>query len=174
MRVSGTSALLEKMGGDIRSAFFFTVRCYNAMLQCQLKLQFLILIVLLPPCYSLRELEPGLGISRLEAADFTNFLTTASLFTGFVRLTNPDKESPPPPPPPPPATAAPIEGSAEGVDAPAPPPPPPSPFACLSATMGWETFRMVHILWIGQLDVPAKSDAKDWELQASHVALLMT
>ena len=130
-------------------------------------------MVLLPPRHSLRELEPGIGISRLEAADFTNFLTTASLFTGFVRLTNPDKKASPPLPPP--ATAAPIEGNAEGVDvAPPPPPPPPSPFACLSATMGWETFRMVHILWIGQLEVPAKSDAKDWELQASHAALLMT
>ena len=40
-----------------------------------------------------------------------------------------------------------------------------SPFACLSSTMGWETFHMVHVLWIGMVDTAGKPAEKDWELQ---------
>ena len=40
-----------------------------------------------------------------------------------------------------------------------------SPFACISSTMGWETFHLVHMLWLSQLDVPDRSETKDWELQ---------
>ena len=44
-----------------------------------------------------------------------------------------------------------------------------SPFACLSSTMGWETFHMVHVLWIGMVDTAGKPAEKDWELQVcSH------
>jgi hypothetical protein len=125
----------------------------------------------------LRELEPGLGISRLEAADFSNFLSAAGLFTGFVRIANLNKAAQQQPLPPAAAAAAvasppanPVgqpEGNADDGAA----PPQPSPFACLGATMGWETFRMVHILWLSQLDVPPKSDAKDWALQVRHAYL---
>ena len=31
-----------------------------------------------------------------------------------------------------------------------------SPFASVSATMGWETFHLVQILWMSQVDVPKK------------------
>ena len=42
-----------------------------------------------------------------------------------------------------------------------------SPFACVSAIMGWETFHMVHVLWIGLVDLPGKAPEKDWDLQVS-------
>ena len=40
-----------------------------------------------------------------------------------------------------------------------------SPFACVSAILGWETFHMVHVLWIGLIDLPGKAPEKDWEMQ---------
>ena len=42
-----------------------------------------------------------------------------------------------------------------------------SPFACVSAIMGWDTFHMVHVLWIGLVDLPGKAPEKDWDLQVS-------
>lgn len=42
-----------------------------------------------------------------------------------------------------------------------------SPFACVSAIMGWETFHMVHVLWIGLVDMPGKAPEKDWAMQVS-------
>ena len=42
----------------------------------------------------------------------------------------------------------------------------PSPFAAISATMGWETFHMVQMLWLGAADMPPRAPEKDWELQA--------
>jgi hypothetical protein len=41
----------------------------------------------------------------------------------------------------------------------------PSPFAVISSTMGMETFHFVISTWLGQVDIPAKSDLKDWPLQ---------
>ena len=40
-----------------------------------------------------------------------------------------------------------------------------SPFACVSAILGWETFHMVHVLWIGLIDLPGKAPEKDWGMQ---------
>ena len=40
-----------------------------------------------------------------------------------------------------------------------------SPFACVSVILGWETFHMVHVLWIGLVDMPGKAPEKDWEMQ---------
>jgi len=40
-----------------------------------------------------------------------------------------------------------------------------SPFACISATMGYDTFHMVQTLWLGVIDQPINSTDKDWELQ---------
>ena len=42
----------------------------------------------------------------------------------------------------------------------------PSPFAAISATMGWDTFYMVQMLWLGAADTPPRTPDKDWELQA--------
>ena len=59
---------------------------------------------------------------------------------------------------------------AAGEGAAAPPPAAsdeaPSPFAAISATMGWETFHMVQMLWLGAADTPPRAPEKDWELQA--------
>lgn len=44
-----------------------------------------------------------------------------------------------------------------------------SPFACVSAILGWETFHMVHVLWIGLVDLPGKAPEKDWEMQVGVV-----
>ena len=44
-----------------------------------------------------------------------------------------------------------------------------SPFACVSAILGWETFHMVHVLWVGLIDLPGKAPEKDWEMQVGAV-----
>lgn len=44
-----------------------------------------------------------------------------------------------------------------------------SAFACVSAILGWETFHMVHVLWIGLVDLPGKAPEKDWEMQVGVV-----
>ena len=44
-----------------------------------------------------------------------------------------------------------------------------SPFACLHATMGWETFHMVHVLLIGLVDMGGKPAERDWELQVPSI-----
>jgi hypothetical protein len=41
-----------------------------------------------------------------------------------------------------------------------------SPFAVISATMGWETFFLVQMLWLGASDLPPRAPEKDWPLQA--------
>lgn len=40
-----------------------------------------------------------------------------------------------------------------------------SPFSCISATMSWETFHMVQMLWLSVAEVPAKEESKDWKIQ---------
>lgn len=40
-----------------------------------------------------------------------------------------------------------------------------SPFACISATMGYDTFHLVQMLWLGVIDLPTNSSEKDWDLQ---------
>ena len=47
-----------------------------------------------------------------------------------------------------------------------------SPFAAISATMGWETFHMVHTIWLGIIDLPPNSKEKDWELQVKSRAVM--
>ena len=49
-----------------------------------------------------------------------------------------------------------------------------SPFACVSAIMGWETFHMVHVLWIGLVDMPGKAPEKDWDMQVRLSCLFGT
>lgn len=44
-----------------------------------------------------------------------------------------------------------------------------SPFACMSTILGWETFHMVHVLWIGLIDLPGKAPEKDWDMQVGVV-----
>jgi hypothetical protein len=40
-----------------------------------------------------------------------------------------------------------------------------SPFGCISATMGWETFQMLLVLWQNLISIPITASNKDWELQ---------
>ena len=42
-----------------------------------------------------------------------------------------------------------------------------SPYASISATLGWETFHMVHTLWLGLMELPVKAPDKDWDMQVS-------
>lgn len=56
------------------------------------------------------------------------------------------------------AAAAPSAGAAEEAEAEV------SPFSYISSTMGWETFHLVMTLWNQQIDIPARSDEKDWRL----------
>ncbi|GAX82511.1 hypothetical protein CEUSTIGMA_g9938.t1 [Chlamydomonas eustigma] len=111
-----------------------------------------------------KELEPGIGLSKLTAKDFHNFLSLSWVITGYVRMT---KQGHPQVSP---LTANAREEkedqtSSEHVNA-------VSPFACISSTMGWDTFHLVHKLWLSQLDVPARSDTKDWNIQHGSMALL--
>ncbi len=45
-----------------------------------------------------KELEPGLGISRLEPVDFFKFLRLAAFTTSYVRTQQVRARGPPPPP----------------------------------------------------------------------------
>ena len=49
-----------------------------------------------------------------------------------------------------------------------------SPFACVSAILAWDTFHMVHVLWIGLVDLPGKAPEKDWELQVTCCCAALT
>ena len=40
-----------------------------------------------------------------------------------------------------------------------------SPFVAIAATMGWETFHLVQVLWLGIIDLPVNAPEKDWQLQ---------
>lgn len=44
----------------------------------------------------------------------------------------------------------------------------PSPFVAIAATMGWETFHLVQVLWLGIIDLPVNSPEKDWQLQVGQ------
>ncbi|KIY94294.1 hypothetical protein MNEG_13668, partial [Monoraphidium neglectum] len=100
-----------------------------------------------------RRLEPGLGISRLEAADFVKWMTLASWATAYVRAKQ-ERELEAR------GGRRPEEGAA-------------SPFGCISATMGWETFALVHKLWVEQAEInPGRNNSKDWPLQHCATRLL--
>ena len=43
-----------------------------------------------------------------------------------------------------------------------------SPFVAIAATMGWETFHLVQVLWLGNIDLPVNAPEKDWQLQVSR------
>lgn len=98
------------------------------------------------------------------------FMHLAAFFTCFTRLTagSTDKKTH--------GSKAPAAtgkgGGQEGGDTAAPADPAggredltPSPYAVISSTMGMETFHFVIATWLGQVDIPAKSDLKDWPLQ---------
>ncbi|KAK9864055.1 hypothetical protein WJX84_005214 [Apatococcus fuscideae] len=110
-----------------------------------------------------KQLEPGLGISRLDRPDFLHFFYLAHLATGFVRLQQEtsvkekrakQKEN---------RSAEEMAGA--GTDG-------KSPFLQISATMGWDTFAIVQKLWLSTIDLPTNAPEKDWDMQASALRLL--
>ncbi|KAK9842310.1 hypothetical protein WJX81_005935 [Elliptochloris bilobata] len=111
-----------------------------------------------------KELEPGLHISRRTVDDFHRFLRVTRFFTSFVRLREERRHK---------AEQArrKAAGGSAGAD-PAAEEEAASPFAAISATMGWETFFMVQMLWLGAADLPPRAPEKDWELQHASLALL--
>ena len=39
-----------------------------------------------------------------------------------------------------------------------------SPFGTVSATLGWETFRLVHSTWLTAIELPPRDENK-WDMQ---------
>ena len=39
-----------------------------------------------------------------------------------------------------------------------------SSYEAISATLGWETFRLVHSTWLTAIDLPSRDENK-WEMQ---------
>ncbi|MEW5299072.1 MAG: hypothetical protein WDW36_002121 [Sanguina aurantia] len=106
-----------------------------------------------------RELEPGLGVSRLTSADFVAFLSLVRFFTSFVATQQQgaaDKGNAPSR-----SSSKPVAASTSSADA---SPSATSPFTSISATMGWETFHMLQVLWTSQVDNRLKD--RDWGIQA--------
>lgn len=40
-----------------------------------------------------------------------------------------------------------------------------SPWTCISATMTWDNFHMVQMIWLTTTGVEASSEAKDWKME---------
>eukprot|EP00891_Asterochloris_glomerata_P008793 jgi/Astpho2/8793/Aster-05348 len=136
-----------------------------------------------------KDLEPGLHISRLGRQDFAQFFRLARTMTAFVRIkqetaaverrqlqqekqrqghtVDTDATSK--------AVAEQQPGLAEA-DGGGPSPDKEqngaSPYASISATLGWETFHMVHTLWLGLMELPVKAPDKDWDMQHLSLGLL--
>ncbi|CAL5223392.1 g5900 [Coccomyxa viridis] len=102
-----------------------------------------------------KELDPGLNISRLDNHSFLRFFKLASFFTGYVRLQQEDKER---------SGASVSSGSMDaGAEE--------SPFGTVSATLGWETFRLVHSTWLTAVELPPRDENK-WDMQHTCLTLL--
>ncbi|KAK9804992.1 hypothetical protein WJX73_009460 [Symbiochloris irregularis] len=110
-----------------------------------------------------KDLEPGMGISRLPRDSFVQFLQLARTCTCFVRLQQEEVVR---------AKRAASRDRAEGASRGGLTPDQASPFVAISATMGWETFHLVQVLWLGIIDLPLNSPEKDWELQHAALALM--
>lgn len=48
-----------------------------------------------------------------------------------------------------------------------------SPFTVVQASMGWETFHMLHKTWLDAINTPPSSPEKDWEMQVLPVSILV-
>ncbi|KAK9840302.1 hypothetical protein WJX74_007181 [Apatococcus lobatus] len=110
-----------------------------------------------------KQLEPGMGISRLDRQDFLHFFFVSHLCTGYIRMQqeahvkdkrSQHKENHP--------AEAGEEVKMQGM----------SPFLQISATMGWDTFSIVRNLWLSTIDLPTNSPEKDWGMQAASLRLL--
>eukprot|EP00884_Botryococcus_braunii_P014003 jgi/Botrbrau1/22603/Bobra.176_1s0033.1 len=114
-----------------------------------------------------KELEPGLDVSRCTRDDFLRFVRFARFCTSLVRQRQEadlkqkrDKAKA--------AKAADLQPDLDADDEEESI----SPFGCISATMGWETFQMLLVLWQNLIGIPTTASNKDWELQHAVLALL--
>jgi timeless len=124
-----------------------------------------------------KELRPGLGVTLLSEAEFEAFVRLVTLCTRYVRLQQERRLRA--------AMGGGAEGGAEGAAegaeaaaAAAPEDGAASPFACLSATLGWETFHLVQVTWVLASDAEAKGATqkdrpdKAWGLQHALAPLV--
>ncbi|CAD7696779.1 unnamed protein product [Ostreobium quekettii] len=102
-----------------------------------------------------KALAPGLGISVLQRDDFLHYLKVARFFIQYVCLKLERSSSA--------HTSINKDPTSQSTT---------SPFSCISATVGWELFHMVRVMWLSQTDIPGKSEDKDWELQRASLGLL--
>jgi hypothetical protein len=63
-------------------------------------------------------------------------------------------------------------GSSEGEDSPSLPKVllQLSPFTVVQASMGWDTFHMVHKTWLDAINTPPSSHEKDWDMQVEMLS----
>lgn len=122
-----------------------------------------------------KDLDAGLGISRLPRTAFVHFMQLAAFCTNYVRLKqerfialSPEKQRAEL------AAGGPIDQctAAEGSSAAVEVQSPHSPFTVVQASMGWDTFHMLHKTWLDVINTPPSSPEKDWELQHVTTAFL--
>lgn len=49
-----------------------------------------------------------------------------------------------------------------------------SPFTVVQASMGWDTFHMLHKTWLDAINTPPSSPEKDWEMQVLAASILLS
>ncbi|KFM27204.1 Timeless-like protein [Auxenochlorella protothecoides] len=110
-------------------------------------------------------LRAGLLVSTLTQEDFQNFVRLAAYCTQYVRLKEESRLASK-------GADTPEATKGDGEERPT------SPFAGIAATMGFENFHWVHMLWVSLTDVPANHGKqtnhadKHWDLQHASVPLL--
>ncbi|KAL6773865.1 hypothetical protein ACKKBG_A22810 [Auxenochlorella protothecoides x Auxenochlorella symbiontica] len=110
-------------------------------------------------------LRAGLLVSTLMQEDFQNFVRLAAYCTQYVRLKEESRLASK-------GADTPEATKGDGEERPT------SPFAGIAATMGFENFHWVHMLWVSLTDVPANHGKqtnhadKHWDLQHASVPLL--
>lgn len=98
------------------------------------------------------ELMHGIGISRLEKEDYIRFFKLSWFCTSYKKLKMEKID------------AKELHEKYEATGT--------SPFSDISSTMGWDMFHLLLTVWQHQIEIPTRSDEKDWDLQASSLALL--
>ena len=98
------------------------------------------------------ELMHGIGISRLEKEDYMRFFRLSCFCTSYMKLKM-EKIG-----------EAEFRDKYEVTGR--------SPFSEISSTMGWDMCHLLLTVWQHQIEIPSRAEEKDWDLQASSLALL--
>ena len=98
------------------------------------------------------ELMHGIGISRLEKEDYIRFFRLSWFCTTYKKLRMER------------ISAQELHDKYESAGL--------SPFSEISSTMGWDMFHLLLTVWQHQIEIPSRAEEKDWDLQASSLALL--